>query len=73
MGCINSKEAGSGLPRARDTENQVNLILAAKRQRANVFTSGAGADENFRPKNISKSDKQRENISKQYVLSLLFY
>ena len=68
MGCLNSKGADSSShgfsSSARDTESQVNLILKAKQQRANVFTQGLKPDDNFKIKFFSKSDKQKEIISK---------
>ena len=50
----------------RDTENQVNLILKAKHQRANVFTA-TKIDENFKIAEIPKNSKQKELISTSYV------
>ena len=73
MGCLQSKESTNpGVNRGRDTENQVNLILQAKHQRANVFTA-ATLDENFRPANIPKNSKQQELISELQIYFHIFH
>ena len=67
MGCLNSKPESSQSPSNRHTENQINLIFQAKKQRANVFNAGIKPDDNFRTKNIHKNDKQKDIIRESFL------
>lgn len=75
MGCLQSK--GTDSPRQPSTqranaESHLQIILKAK-NRANVFNAGLVPDENFKPKNISKSEAQRTLISESSYKDFNFF